>query len=146
MRRLIEIVLLSVLFPIAAQGRDKAAEELVRQYVQARSQTMQEQSNSRDIERALSFCAESFVYEHPSAGARIEGKERVRSGMSGYLGQTKSTTYALRILASNPDVVVAQVDQRFLAKQEDGSWKPGNRSNITVFEIEGGKIRRILDY
>jgi len=146
---MIETVLLfSVLspIPIAAQGNDRAAEEVVRQYVKARSQTMQEHSSSRDIEQALAFCAESFVYEHPSAGARIEGKETVRSGMSGYLGETKNATYALRILASNPDVVIAQIDQRFLAKQQDGSWKPGNRSNITVFEIEGGKIRRILDY
>jgi len=140
------VLLLSVSFPIAAQGRGRAAEELVRQYVQARSQTMQEGASSRDVERTLSFCTEDFVYEHPAAGARIEGKEKVRAGMSGYFGETKNATYALRILASNPNVVVAQVDQRFLAKQEDGSWKPGKRSNITVFEIEGAKIRRILDY
>ena len=147
MRRLIEIVwLLSVMLPAAARGQDKASEELVRQYVQARSQTMQQSASSRDIERALSFCAEDFVYEHPSVGAKIEGKENVRSGMSGYLGETKDATYTLRILASNPDVVVARVDQRFLAKQEDGSWAAGERSNITAFEIREGKIRRILDY
>jgi len=148
MRRLIEIALLlsAVLLPVGAQSRDNAAEDLVRQYVRARSQTMQENASSRDVERALSFCAEGFVYEHPSAGARIEGKEKVRSGMSAYLGETRNATYSLRILASNPHVVVAQVDQRFLARQENGSWVPGKRSNITVFETEGGKIRRILDY
>jgi ketosteroid isomerase-like protein len=146
MPRLIEIVvLLSVLTSVAARGQGKA-EELVRQYVQARSQTMQQNATSNDIERALSFCAEDFVYEHPSVGAKIEGKEKVRSGMSGYLGETKDATYTLRILASNPDVVVARVDQRFLAKQENGSWTAGKRSDITVFEIREGKIRRILDY
>jgi hypothetical protein len=146
MRRVIEMVLLSVSFPIAAQAKDRAAEELVRQYVQARSQTMQERASSRDVERALSFCAEGFVYEHPSAGARIEGKDKVRAGMSGYLGETKNAAYMLRILASNSHVVVAQIDQGFLGKEKDGSWKPGKRSNITVFEIAGGKIARILDY
>jgi hypothetical protein len=147
MQRRIEIVLLVALsFPIAAQGQDRAAEELVRQYVRARSQTMQERASSSDIERVLSFCDERFVYEHPSAGARIEGKEKARVGMSGYLGETKDPNYMLQILASNSHVVVAQVDQRFLMKQENGSWMPGKRSNITVFEVERGKIARILDY
>jgi hypothetical protein len=147
MQRRIEIVLLVALsFPIAAQGQDRAAEELVRQYVRARSQTMQERASSSDIERVLSFYDERFVYEHPSAGARIEGKEKARVGMSGYLGETKDPNYMLQILASNSHVVVAQVDQRFLMKQENGSWMPGKRSNITVFEVERGKIARILDY
>ena len=147
MRRLIEIGLLLMLaVPIAAQGRDQAAEQLVRQYVQARSQTMQGRASSDDIERALSFCTEDFVYEHPSAVARIQGKDKARAGMSGYLGETKNATYTLRILASNPHVVVARVDQRFLVKQENGNWVPAKRSNITVFEIKGGKIARLLDY
>jgi limonene-1,2-epoxide hydrolase len=147
MRRVIEVVLLLVaIFPAASQGQDKAAEELVRQYLEARSQTMQESASSTDIERALSFCAEGFVYEHPSVGARIHGKDKARSGMSGYLGQTKNATHTLQILASNPHVVVARVDQQFLVKQENGNWVPGKRSNITVFEINGGKIKRILDY
>ena len=147
MRKLIGISLLAVLtLPMAAQGRDKSAEALVRQYVGARSQTMQESASSRDIERVLSFCTDGFVYEHPSAGARIDGKEKVRAGMRGYLGQTKNATYTMRIVASNPHVVVARLNQEFLAKQENGSWIAGKRANITVFEIDGGKIARILDY
>lgn len=140
------MMVLLPLILLAAHGQDRGAEELVRQYLQARSQTMQEGAGSSDIERALAFCAEGFVYEHPSAGARIQGKENVRAGMSGYLGETKNATYTVRILASNPFVVVARVDQRFLVKQEGGSWVSGKRSNITVFEIDGGKIARILDY
>lgn len=66
--------------------------------------------------------------------------------MSQYLGETKQATYRLRILASNSHVVVARVDQRFRVKQEKGGWAPGKRANITVFEIDGGKIARILDY
>jgi len=146
MRRLIEFVLLASILPAAPQAQDKAAEGLVRQYLQARSQTMQENATSRDIENALSFCTEGFVYEHPSAGARIDGKEKSRSGMSGYLGQTKNATHTLQFLASNPHVVVARIDQQFQVKQENGTWVPRKRSNLTVFEIQDGKIARILDY
>jgi hypothetical protein len=67
------------------------------------------------------------------------GKEKARAGMSGYLGETKDATYTLQILASNSHVVVAQVDQQFLMKQENGIWTPWKRSNITVFEVERGK-------
>jgi limonene-1,2-epoxide hydrolase len=147
MRRLIQIVLLlSMTLPIAAQTRDASTEDLVRRYVQARSQTMQEHAGSADIERALSFCKDSFVYEHPAAGAKIEGKEKARAGMSGYLGETKDASYTLQVFTSNRRVVVARVDQKFLVKQENGSWVAGKRSNITVFEIDDGKIARILDY
>jgi hypothetical protein len=146
MRPSIIITILFALFATSALCREKSSEDLVRQYVRARSQTMQGDASLRDVERALSFCTEAFVYEHPSAGARIEGKQKVRSGMTGYLGQTRDATYTLQILASNPHVVVAQVQQQFLVKQENGSWVPGKRSNITVFEIDRGKISRILDY
>lgn len=137
---------LAVICPTTSRSQDRAAEELVRQYVQARSHTMQEHATARDIDRALSLCTEDFVYEHPSAGAKIEGKSKARAGMSGYLGQTKDATYTLQVLASDPHVVVARVDQRFLVKQENRSWTAGKRANITVFEIKDGKIARILDY
>ena len=146
MQRWITTTILFVLFATLAPCQEKSSEDLIRQYMRARSQTMQGNASSRDIERALSFCSEAFVYEHPSVGAKIEGKEKARSGMSGYLGQTKDATYTLQILASNPHVVVARVEQRFLAKQESGNWVPGKRSNITLFEIDRGKISRILDY
>jgi limonene-1,2-epoxide hydrolase len=146
MRRLMIVLLIMAALPIPGPSEYKPAEALIRQYVRARLQTMQESASASDVEKALSFCTEGFVYEHPPVGARIEGKEKVRSGISGYLGKTKNATYTLRVLASNPRVVVAQVDQRFLAKQENGSWAPGTRSNITVFEIRDGKIARILDY
>ena len=103
-------------------------------------------ADSKTIERALAYCDDDLVYEHPAAKARIDGKDKVRAGMTGYLGLTKDPHYEIRILADRPDVVVAEVDQRFLVKQDDGSWKQGQRSNLTVFEISNGKIRRIIDY
>lgn len=103
-------------------------------------------ADSKTIEKALAYCSDDLVYEHPAVKAKIEGKERIRAGMGGYLGQTKNPRYEIRILANRPDVVVAQVDQWFLVKQDDGSWKPRRRSNLTIFEITSGKIHRILDY
>jgi len=140
------LLILPVLFPRTTICEDRPAEDLVRHFVQARTQTMQENATPADIEKALADCAESLVYEHPAANAKVEGKEKVRAAMAGYLGDTKDARFSMHILASRPNVVVAEVDQAFLAKQVDGNWKPGKRSNITVFEIKDGKIGRILDY
>ncbi len=107
---------------------------------------MQLNATPQDIEKTLDLCSENIVYEHPAAKARIEGKKQMRAGKASYLGLTKDPKYSVRILSSNRDVVIATVSRTFLSKQDDGSWKAGERSNITVFEIEEGKIRRILDY
>jgi ketosteroid isomerase-like protein len=122
------------------------AVNLVREYLQASNGAMQLDATERDIEKVLTFCADDFVYEHPAVKAKIEGKDKVRAGMAGYLGFTKNATYRVRILASNKHVVITKVERKFLTKQDDGGWKSGSRTNITIFEIENGKISRILDY
>jgi len=123
-----------------------SARDIVRKFLVAQNAGMQLNATPQEIEKTLGYCSDDVVYEHPAAKARIDGKDKMRAGMTSYLGLTKNARYRARILSSNRDVVIATVSRTFLAKQDDGSWKAGERSNITVFEIEEGKIRRILDY
>jgi ketosteroid isomerase-like protein len=145
MKRL-SILLLLFVFQTAASCEERPEVKLVQAYLEARVATMQLDSSVKDVDKVLAFCADDFVYEHPAAKARIAGKDNVRAGMTGYLGLTRNTTYSFQLLSSNRDVVIGKVDMKFTAKEDDGTWKPGARSNITVFEIENGKIKRILDY
>jgi hypothetical protein len=117
---------------------------LVREYLEARVSAMQIDAGPSEVDRALSFGADDMVYEHNQY--RIEGKENHKRGMSAYLGLTKDVRLRLGKMLSNQDVVVAEVEMNFLAKQDDGSWEPSSRKNITVFQIKGGKITRIVDY
>jgi ketosteroid isomerase-like protein len=126
--------------------QDVSARDVVRRYLEAQNASMQLNATPQDIERTLDLCSDDIVYEHPAAKAKIEGKNKMRAGKASYLGLTKDAKYKVKILSSKRDVVVAMVSRRFLSRQDDSSWKPGQRSNITVFEIEDGKIRRILDY
>jgi ketosteroid isomerase-like protein len=146
MKRQAVLLLFLALFQIEASCQKNLEASLIHKYLQARVATMQLDATPKDIETVLAFCTDDFVYEHPAAKARIAGKDQVRAGMTGYLGLTKSTTYRLRMLSSNHNVVIAKVEMRFIAKLNDGSWKPSARTNLTVFEIENGKIKRILDY
>jgi hypothetical protein len=119
---------------------------LVKRYLQARIQTMQANATESDIDKALAFCTDDLVYEHPAVKAITKGKENLKHGMAGYLGETKQASFRLGRVLANKNVVMAEVEMKFLAKKEDGSWTGGGRKNLTVFEIEDGKIKRILDY
>ena len=145
-RQAVILLFLALVLQIAASGEKNLEANLVQDYLRARVAAMQLDATQKDIERVLAFYTDDFVYEHPAAKARITGKDQVRAGMTGYLGSTKDTTFHVRLLSSNQNVVIAKVTMKFLAKQDDGSWKPGGRTNLTVFEIENGKIKRILDY
>ena len=145
-RRWLQLVFVLMLIRVPCLCQEMTAEELVRQYLLARNETMQANASKETIDKALAYCDDDVVYENPAAKARIEGKSTMRIGMSAYLGETRDARYEVQVLASNSDVVIARVERSFLAKQDDGSWKPGKRSNIAVFEIDHGKIKRILDY
>lgn len=131
---------------IVALCQADSARGLVREYLAAQNVSMQLNATSQDIEKMLNVFSDDIVYEHPAAKTIIEGKNKMRAGKASYLGLTKDAKYSVKILSSKNDVVIAIVSMTFLSKQDDGNWKPGHRSNITVFEIDEGKIRRILDY
>ena len=151
MRKLIIAALFAVCTPLVVMGQqsisaEQSAKALVNKYLQARIQTMQGDAKESDIDKALAFCTDDVVYEHPAAKAKTEGKPNLKRGMAGYLGKTKAASFGLGRVLANRNVVMAEVKMKFLAKQEDGSWKSGGRNNLTVFEVEDGKIKRILDY
>lgn len=77
---------------------------------------------------------------------RIEGKDRIRERMVGFLGAGRNARIVVtrRIAAAN--VVVIEQTVSFEAKQDGGGWKPQTRDQVTIFEFEDSKIRRIADY
>ncbi|HEY4229149.1 MAG TPA: nuclear transport factor 2 family protein [Thermoanaerobaculia bacterium] len=120
--------------------------DLAEQAVAARTSMMQEEATAADVDRFLSFATDDVVYEDPVVKMRNQGKENLRKGMTAFLGATRNarTVVTRRIAAAN--VVVLQQTVTFEYKQDDGSWKPSRRDQVTVFEFDGPKIRRIADY
>ena len=120
--------------------------DLAEQAVAARTTMMQEKATAADVDRFLSFATDDVVYEDPVVKMRTQGKENLRKGMNAFLGATRhaSTVVTRRIAAAN--VVVLQQNVTFEYKQDDGTWKPSRRDQVTVFEFDGPKIRRIADH
>jgi ketosteroid isomerase-like protein len=138
------IALLAGVAPLSAAP---ASDELVAERaIAARQRMMQDTATPADVDAFLAFATDDVVYEDPVVGIRIAGKELLRKGMSGFLGATRNPRIVIgkRIAAAN--VVVFEQKVSFDAKQDDGSWKSQTRTQVTVFEFEGDRIRRIADY
>ncbi|MGC2193241.1 MAG: nuclear transport factor 2 family protein [Terriglobales bacterium] len=112
----------------------------------ARQKLMQQNATANDVDMFLTFGTDNLIYEDPVVNVKIEGRDQIRKGMLAFLGASRNARIAVtkRIAAAN--VVVLEQVVSFEEKQPDNRWKPRSRRQITIFEFEGFKIRRIADY
>lgn len=126
---------------VPAAPSPKELEAVAEQAVAARRKMMQQGATAADVDALMALCTDNLVYEDPVVNMRIEGKDPIREGISSFLGASRRarTVVTKRISAAN--VVVFEQTVSFTA--EDGDH---NRDQVTVFEFDGAKIRRIADY
>jgi hypothetical protein len=98
-----------------------------------------------DIDKLLALMADSVVYEHPRARARIQGKALMRQGMRNFLGTVRNARDSVVQRTVAPGVLVL-VTQSSAEISNNGKWEPMNRRAIRVFEFDGDLIRRIIEY
>ncbi len=120
-------------------------ESLVNAYVQAQQATMQAGAGEAEVEALLAFLSDSFVYEHPRAHATIAGKAAYAEGLRHFLGSTRRTQIRVVSTLVNGGVVVTNQTLSFQVERE-GAWQDDGRSQVTVFDVEGGRIARIVDF
>jgi hypothetical protein len=77
---------------------------------------------------------------------KIEGRDKIRQGMVNFLGLSRHAHIVITKRIAVANLVVLDQDVSFEEKQEDNSWKPQSRNQVTIFEFEGARIRRIADY
>ena len=141
-------LLVAVLCPSIAQADERSQEAqlgVVKSYLEARTATMQVGAASADVDRLLSFCTASMVYEHPRVGIRLQGVESLRSGMQGFFGASRNASITITSTLQGLDVVAARTDVALEARRE-ATWEPVKRSQVWLFEFEGSKIKRIIEY
>jgi SnoaL-like domain len=130
---------------LAHGGEPESQLGIVKAYLEAREATMQATAGPADVERVLSLCAPSVVYEHPRVGARRVGVNALRSGMLAFLGASRKASIRITAQLQGRDVVVVQTEVAFEGR--DGTtWVPVERSQTWLFELAGSKIRRIIEY
>ena len=136
------VLIFSFTCSVSASDLPRVAE----QAIAARQKTMQQDATVADVNAFLAFGTENLTYEDPVVKMKIGGRDQIRQGMISFLGLSRRAriTITKQIVVAN--LVVLDQDVSFEEKQEDNSWKPRSRHQVTILEFEGARIRRIADY
>jgi SnoaL-like domain len=129
----------------ATEPDQRVQRDIVEQYLQARAATMQQNASSVDVDRVLSLCLASVEYEHPRVGIRLQGIKSLRAGMLGFLGASRNASITITDSLQGRDMLAVRTRVSFEG-QASGGWEPVQRSQVWVFELEGRKITRIIEY
>ena len=121
-------------------------ERSAEQALAARQKMMQEHASAAEVDAFLTFFTDNVIYEDPVVNMRLEGKDTIRKGMNGFLGATRNARITVTGRLSAANVVVLGQTVSFDSRDEGQPWKPQSRHQLTVFEFDGTKIRRIADY
>jgi len=145
LRAIVLIGLITLSWSVPAAASDERLEAIVDKYLAARQLTMLEASAPADVDNLLAFYSEDVMYEHPRVKVRIEGKAKIREGMLRFLGATRDASIVPVNRISGANMVAAEYRVSFKARRGD-SWEEVSRKQVTIFEFEGDKIKRVVDY
>lgn len=118
---------------------------MAQRWVRLLTATMEEHSAPADVDRLLDMYAEDAIYEHPHAGARIEGKVSMRAGMASHLGESRNPRIQIRRITSGEDFAVAEFSLKMDVRQDAG-WLAVQRRQVVVLELKDSHIQRIIDH
>jgi hypothetical protein len=140
------VLVFSITCSVSASDFLKQVELVAEQAVAARQKVMQQDATAADVDAFLVFGTDNLTYEDPVVKMKVEGRDRIRQGMVNFLGLSRRAHIAINKRIAVANVVVLDQEVSFEEKQQDNSWKPRSRHQVTIFEFEGAKIRRIADY
>jgi ketosteroid isomerase-like protein len=138
------IALLQLPGTVSAQAR-LTSSEVVERYRQARTATMQAAATEATVSAVAALLADSVVYEHPRAGARLVGRAAITEGIRGFLGKTRRARVEVLRQIAGSDAVAAEERVTFEADR-DGVWSAESRTQLSVYEVRDGRISRLIEY
>jgi len=121
------------------------SQTLAEQWVKRLASTMQGQASAADVDRLLELYADDAVYEHPHANARIEGKAKMRAGISSHLGETRAPKLQITQTLSGEGFAVIEFTVDLELRQNE-KWLPMHRRQVVVLEFRADHIQRIIDH
>lgn len=144
-RALPALALLALISTESARTAETNSLATAQQWVRRLTASMEEHANSADVDRLLDLYRDDAVYEHPHAGARIEGKALMRSGVSSHLGETRAPKIQITQSMVGEDFAVIELSVK-LEFRQDGKWIPLERRQVVVLELKDSRIQRVIDH
>ncbi len=144
-----KVVIFTLLtFPVYA--KDFNPKQFAVEYFEAWKASQQPDATKKDLEHYLSFFKVDLGHQHlpydPDDKRYPDGKERMREGMTHYLGA--HTEYKVKLLDSysSPNVITLNYKTLSKAKRPNGELVELNYTRLEVLEIEDGKVSVIRIY
>lgn len=146
MRRTVGLLTVAVTFWLVNGAGVGAQEREVGETYLARLLDVWEQDASvAEVEALVSLLSEDATYEHPRAGARIDGRRAIENGMAAFLGSSRGPEATEVEIMSGPGVVVLGFDLR-MEVHRGADWSVVERRQVIVLEISDGRIVRVTDH
>ncbi|MEM6583855.1 MAG: hypothetical protein AAF699_21450 [Pseudomonadota bacterium] len=117
---------------------------IVLAYLDAYAAINQVDSDADDFKAFNHLFSDDVVYEIPSQNMRFEADEFLSSDVT--TGRIRNTRIILDSLIVSDVTAFAKISQFSEVKTSEGAWRPIVRQELLVFEIQNGKIHRIIDY
>jgi hypothetical protein len=139
------IALVATTRPLGAQSASPDLAAVVDRFMALERARQAPGATAADVDRVLALMTDSVVYEHPRAGARLQGKAVLRQGMLSFVGSVRNARDSVIERTTAPGVVVI-VSETQAEMLRDGTWVPLRRRGLRLFEFDGERVRRIIEY
>ena len=142
---------LLVQFPAYADQESFDARTFAQDYYDAWAATQKPQASAEDIEHYLGFLADDVGHQHlpydPDSSRDPEGKNKMREGMTYYLGAHMEYKSTLNEILPGFEVVVIKYDTYSKGKHpQTGEVIEQSHDTVEVLELEAGKVSVIRKY
>lgn len=146
-------LMLAFFVPLAVDANQESfdAERFAQNYFNAWSATQLPNASINDIEHYLGFLAENVGHQHlpydPDSARDPEGNNKMREGMTYYLGAHMEYHSELTEVLRGFNVVVIKYDTYVKAKHpQTGEIIELSYDTVEVLELENGKVSVIRKY
>ncbi len=142
---------LLVSFPAYADQESFDTRMFAQNYFDAWAATQSPQASAKDIEHYLGFLADDVGHQHlpydPDANRDPEGKNKMREGMTYYLGAHMEYKSSLNEILPGFEVVVIKYDTHSKGKHpQTGEVIEQSYDTVEVLELEADKVSVIRKY
>jgi len=143
--------LLLIPYSLDANGEKFDAKRFAQNYYDAWGATQSPQASTDDIELYLGFLADNVGHQHlpydPDSDRDPEGKNKMREGMTHYLGAHMEYKSRLMEIMPGFNMVVIKYDTYAKGKHpQTGEVVEQSYETVEVLELENGKVSVIRKY
>jgi len=147
------LLMFALVVPFSAQASEESfdANSFAQKYFKAWAATQSPKASAEDIEHYLGYLADDVGHQHlpydPESDRDPEGKNKMREGMTYYLGAHTEYRSSLDEVLTGFDVVVIKYNTYVKATHpQTGEIIEQSYDTVEVLELENGKVSVIRKY